>query len=223
MSRRRRKADIINEVENDWLVTYADAITLLMAFFIMLISFSKIELPAFERVQAGIEEVIGGRGDSERPIFALHGKVQAIVDRQQDLPPGDIQVGFDDEGVVIDFLSGSFFAPGSVELTESAKLVLKRVMRDMSEPPYDIYSIDVEGHTDDSPISTDRFPSNWELSSQRAARVVRYFIEIGLEPSRMEASGLADTQPKAPNRDLLGEPIPENRARNRRVAVRLHP
>lgn len=207
----------------DWLTTYADAITLLMAFFIMLVSFSKVDIPLFEEVAAGIKEEIGGQVDSDRPIFALHTKIQSVVDSSSEVPPGAVQVGFDEEGIVIDFLSGSFFKHGSTELTDVAKTVLKRVRNELSEPPYDIYHVDVEGHTDDVPVNTDRFPSNWELSAFRAAVVLRHLIEIGMEPDYLKAVGFADTKPKVSNLDVLGEPIPENREQNNRVTIRLHP
>jgi chemotaxis protein MotB len=194
-----------------------------MAFFVMLVSFSKVELPLFEQVQAGIKEELGGQIDSDKPIFSLHSKVQQIIEDTDDIPPEAVDVGFDDEGVVIDFASGSFFEPGSAMLTEPAKLVLGKVKRELEVPPYDLFFVDVEGHTDDVPIETDRFPSNWELSASRAAAVVRHFIERGMEPNRLKAAGYADTKPKVPNRDIMEEPIPENRAKNRRVSVRLHP
>jgi chemotaxis protein MotB len=93
----------------------------------------------------------------------------------------------------------------------------------MQEPTYEGYLIDVEGHTDDVPIRTARFPSNWELSASRASSVVRYFIEQGIKPSRLKAAGYADTKPKLPNKDIFDEGIPENREKNRRVSLRLHP
>jgi len=73
----------------------------------------------------------------------------------------------------------------------------------------------VEGHTDDLPIHTQRFPSNWELSAARAASVVRFFIQQGIPKERLQAVGLADTQPRAPNTS------PEDRAKNRRVVIQL--
>lgn len=220
---RRRKPPEVEEDSEDWLATYADAITLLMAFFVMLVSFSRVELPLFEKVQAGIKEELGGQVDSEKPIFQLHSQIQRIIQDTDDVPPEAVDVGFDDEGVVIDFASGSFFEPGSARLTEPAKLVLGKVKRELEVPPYDLFLVDVEGHTDDVPIATDRFPSNWELSASRAAAVVRHFIERGMEANRLKAAGYADTKPKVPNKDIMEEPIPENRAINRRVSVRLHP
>lgn len=219
----RKKPEIPGDDE-DWLATYADAITLLMAFFVMLVSFSKVELPLFEAVQAGIKEKLGGEVDSDKPIFALQSKINNVVQDTPEIPPDQIDVGFDDEGVVVDFASGSFFRPGSAELTEQAKLVLGKIKRELELPPYDLYHVDVEGHTDDIPIKNSPiFPTNWELSAARAARVVREFVTLGIEPQFLQASGYADTKPKVPHRDLLGEPIPENQKKNRRISVRLYP
>ena len=231
MSHRRRRSDAIQEDEEDWLVTYADAITLLMAFFVMLVSFSKVDLVKFEEVQAGIKGEVGNRKEEELtqeilkdlPLYKMQTEIQAIIDTDSQLPPGDVQVGFDDEGIVIDFLVGSFFKPQSVELTEPAAYVLRKIKYDLEDPPYDIYFVDVEGHTDDVPISTATFASNWELSAHQAATVVRFFIEEGMDPTRLQAAGYADTRPKLPPLDITGEPIPENRRMNRRIAVRLHP
>ena len=244
MGQRRRRTDVVQDEEEDWLVTYADAITLLMAFFVMLISFSKVDLVRFEQVQAGIQEQISGPvqggegGDSEsgssetdsaeavsnsRPIFSLGTKVQAIIDTVAQMPPGDVNVGFDDEGIVIDFVVGSFFEPRSVKMTEGARFVLRQIRYELEEPPYDLYFVDVEGHTDDVPFSDERFPSNWELSATQAATVVRFFIDEGIPPRRLQAAGYAESRPKLPAKDILGEPIPENRRLNRRIAIRLHP
>jgi chemotaxis protein MotB len=93
----------------------------------------------------------------------------------------------------------------------------------MNAASYEKYFINVEGHTDDIPIKTARFPSNWELSAARASSVVRYFISLSLNSSRLSASGYADTKPKLPNSDLTGNVLKQNQAANRRVVLRLHP
>ena len=82
---------------------------------------------------------------------------------------------------------------------------------------------EVEGHTDDDPIHTARYPSNWELSAGRATGVVRLFIEQGMDTARLKASGFAETRPKVPNRDASGAPVRENQAINRRVLIRVYP
>ena len=208
--------------DEDWLTTYADAITLLMAFFVMLVSFSKVDLPAFEETMAGIKDKLGGDQAPERPMFKLAQNLNNILEQVQ-IDQDEVQTGFDDTGVVIDFESGAFFRPGSAELLPQAEKILVEIAYELAQPPYDLYYIDVEGHTDDVPIHTPQFPSNWELSTARATGVVRFLISADVQPERLKASGYADVKPKYPNRDLFGEPIPENRKRNRRISIRLHP
>lgn len=221
--KRRKTAEPVAEDE-EWMTTYADAITLLMAFFVMLVNFSKIDIPRFEDAMAGIKKEMGmGRGEApERPLFTLTQNLNSILENAN-INPNEAETSFDDQGVVVEFASGSFFRPGSVELLDSAKKLLSDVAYQVVQPPYDLYYVDVEGHTDDVPINTPQFPSNWELSTLRATGVVRYLIEIGLEPDRLKAAGYADVNPKVPNLDLFGVPIPENRAKNRRIVIRLHP
>ena len=83
------------------------------------------------------------------------------------------------------------------------------------------YVVRIEGHTDDVPIATSQFPSNWELSAHRASAVVRFLISRGVEADRMIAVGMADTQPKVPHRDDAGNPIVENRDINRRIVIKI--
>ena len=83
------------------------------------------------------------------------------------------------------------------------------------------FTITVEGHTDDAPIHQPRFPSNWELSSQRATAVVRHLIDQGVDARNLQGIAYAHTRPVAPNRDGAGQPITSNRAKNRRVVIRI--
>ena len=219
--KRRKTAEPVAEDE-EWMTTYADAITLLMAFFVMLVNFSKIDIPRFEDAMAGIKKEMGMDKSPERPLFTLTQNLNSILENAN-ISPNDVETSFDDQGVVVEFASNSFFRPGSVELLESAKKLLSDVAYQVVQPPYDLYFVDVAGHTDDVPINTPKFPSNWELSTLRATGVVRYLIDIGLEPDRLKAAGYADVNPKVPNLDLFGVPIPENRAENRRIVIRLHP
>ena len=78
----------------------------------------------------------------------------------------------------------------------------------------------MEGHTSDVAINSPMYPSNWELSSARAAAMVRFFIEHGIKPQYLKAVGLADIEPKVPNSDLTGNPIAVNRERNQRVIIK---
>ena len=113
---------------------------------------------------------------------------------------------------------------------------MKALYDELSSPLYRNFNINVEGHTDDEPIKTIRYPSNWELSSNRAATVVRFIIaesandtrmdtngqKYGVERYRLKATGYADTQPKVPNRDASGNPIKANQIANRRVIIRVN-
>ena len=208
--------------DESWLTTYADAITLLMAFFVMLVSFSTIDMPAFESVMAGIKEELGQREAPVRPLFTLGQSMNQIIE-DLEIASDMVESGFDELGVVIEFESQSFFQSGSAVLLPGAEKILIEIAFELEQPPYDLYFVDIEGHTDDSPINTPKFPSNWELSTARATGVVRFLIESGVAPDRLKASGYADVKPKYPNRDLFGEPIPENRVKNRRMTIRLHP
>ena len=205
----------------DWLVTYADAITLLMAFFVMLVSFSKIDIPLYERVAAGISEEIGKQDYRVSPTELLKIDLQDVVYTLE--ADEVVDVATDDRGIVLELSSSAFYKPGSADIRDEAIPVLSKMAQALSAPRYRNYVIEVEGHTDDDPISTVRFPSNWELSAGRATRVVRFFVSQGMEASRMKAAGFAETRPKVPNRTPEGAPIPENQAQNRRVVVRAYP
>ncbi|RCK48727.1 membrane protein [Thalassospira profundimaris] len=226
MTRRRRspltETKKPEEISEDWLATYADAITLLMAFFIMLVSFSKIELPVFEKIQAGIAQNLGKRS-VVRPTEILETDLKDVVFNLA--LDKSVHVSTDDEGILMELANGSFFQPGSADLTRDAVLFLKDVGDLLKQPRYMGFQIEVKGHTDDTPINTPRFPSNWELAAGRAIAVVRFFGALGVDPQsdRMRAISYGDTMPKLPNEDDAGNPIPENQEANRRVEIRIFP
>jgi len=203
----------------EWLVTYADAITLLMAFFVMLLNFSKIDIPKFEAVAAGIAKEIGMTVTAS-PTKKLELDLKAVMFTMQ--ADQAMDVGTDEQGVVMELASSQFYKPGSADIRPEAVAVLKKLGQTLAAPFYRSFVIEAEGHTDDDPISTARYPSNWELSAGRAASVVRFFISEGMDAKRMKASGFAETRPKKPNRDAKGTPIPENQAQNRRVVIRVY-
>lgn len=195
--------------EDDWLVTYADAITLLMAFFVIMFSVSEPNTEKYERVTRGMVETLS-RKDVEAPVTPNSGE-QANVDTTT-------------IGRTVQFQSGKMFAPGSADILPEAYAQLDRLSQNLILLGNTKYGVIVEGHTDDVPISTAKFPSNWELSAARASAVVRYFLSRGVKPDRLRAVGLADTvSPRtAPlYNKSSGEPIPDNREANRRVVVKI--
>lgn len=208
------------EEPEDWLTTYADAITLLMAFFVMLLTFAEFDIPAYEELSSGIAASVGIK-DAQSTTQNLKIAVQDIVFEAQADQVMSITV--DDKGIVVELQSNAFFKPGRAELVDAAVPVLSKLAQTLADQRYELYNIVVEGHTDDEPIHTQRFPSNWELSVGRAATVVRLFEGNEVDRARLTAAGFADTEPKVPNLDLEGKPIPENRATNRRVVLHLTP
>ena len=100
--------------------------------------------------------------------------------------------------------------------------ILESVAQTLRTPVYSKFKIAVEGHTDDNPITNAHFASNWELSAARATNVVRLFGGAEIPVHRMRAVAFAETQPKVPNRDGTGNPLPENQAKNRRIIIRVH-
>jgi chemotaxis protein MotB len=128
------------------------------------------------------------------------------------LVPGDpISTEINERGLVIHVVESSLFDPGQATLKPEAIAVLDRIAQEVKSIPNQVR---VEGHTDDRPIATLRFPSNWELSSARATAVVRYFVtKYQFAPERLSALGFGEYRPLAPNNS---EP---NRAKNRRVDI----
>lgn len=204
----------------EWLVTYADAITLLMAFFVMLVSFSKIDLNMFDQVTTGIAKEIGKRTQVSQSQMLKQEVEDAVYEMNADEV---VHVQADSKGIVITLASGAFYKPGSAEIREEAIPLLDDMAKSLGDTRFRTYLIEVEGHTDDSSISTLQFPSNWELSAGRAAGVVRHFLTKNIDPERVKVAAFADTRPVAPNRDADGKPIPENMNENRRVVIHVSP
>ncbi len=202
--------------DESWMLTYADAITLLMAFFVMLVSFSKIDLPTFEDVMAGIKDEIG-TGVTVSTTTQMTQELESSVFELQAEKVVDVQKT--DRGITIKMAAGAFFIPGTANLRKEALPIIESIAVTFAKEKFKYFSIAIEGHTDDDPINTPQFPSNWELSAGRSASMARYFIELGLHPYRQTVTGFGDTRPKFPNRDEMDVAIPENQARNRRVEL----
>jgi chemotaxis protein MotB len=122
-----------------------------------------------------------------------------------------VRVTFDERGMIIQLDNNLLFPPGSAELTPEARKLLDRVGAMLIVQPNHVR---IEGHTDDTPIHTDRYPSNWQLSTDRATNVIMYWADQRtLPPDRLSAAGYGQYRPVVPNDS------PEHRALNRRVEV----
>lgn len=206
--------------DESWMATFADMVTLILVFFIMLLSMSKIDSAKYEEVSAGMTKSLSDR-KVETPIEELR---QTIRDNMKGTKLDDaISIGKDSAGVSLEMAATSFYELASAEFRPEAMDTLIQLADTIKAERFNGFQIAVEGHTDDTPIRTEKYPSNWELSAARASRIIRLFEDQGINPSRMRAVGLADTAPKVPNRGPYGDPLPQNQEINRRVVVRLQP
>ena len=208
------------EASEDWLLSYADMITLLLAFFVLLLSISKFDATKAEKVTGGLSKEIGGH-DVVQPIDTLKAEAQAEA-RSLKLDEGQVSVTTDDRGLVLELDGGTFFDPNSADLKQQFLASLTKMGQLLDSPKYADFQVEVDGHTDDQPVNNPAFASNWELSAARASSVARLFIKLGMAPTRLEVVGYADTRPKVANRDAQGRPLPANEAINRRVTVHVY-
>ncbi len=202
-----------------WLMTYADFITLMASFFVLIISVSE---PKTEKLQDVAQGIASGFVENmiELPFKTLYEDFQLIIeDNAVEL---QVAAEYTTDGVQLDIASSTIFSPGSAEIRPDSVQMLKELAISIQEMELKDYTIVVEGHTDDTGLPKgSAFASNWELSAARAARIVRFLIEQGIEPTKMQAVAFADTRPKVPNLDTQNNPIFENREQNRRVMINI--
>ncbi|UGQ45236.1 flagellar motor protein MotD [Massilia endophytica] len=232
--RARRKFDEEPENHERWLISYADFITLLFAFFVVMYSISSVNEGKYKIFSDALGDAFGGQGaarriDTDIPNLPLPNPAlkrrQEMMKRErtqltklaQDLmstmaplvKEGKVRVTQTSRGVSVEINASVLFEPADARLTNESREALRAVAGLLKNDPH---AVQVEGHTDNQPIRT-AFASNWELSAVRAAAVVRLFIDAGVAPERLTAVGHAANHPVAPNDTA------EGRARNRRVAV----
>jgi len=209
------------EEDENWLITYADMITLMMAFFVIMISVSKPDAQKAQQISeslkaAGFEE---NTEKAENPEQTLSDELQIMIENQS--LEETMSVEKTDKGVTLELSSGAFYEGGSAKFKKEALPILKEVATVLKDFDFNAYEVQVDGHTDDIPIKSPLYPSNWELSASRASNIVRFFIAYGIKEEIMRASGYAHVKPKMPNLDPDGNPVPENRELNRRVVIRV--
>ncbi len=215
-----------------WMATFSDMATLLLTFFVLLLSFAELNVKEFREMLGSIREAFGVQFVTKGPVEAMNTTPVELNDVpasplvpisdpasktlrevkewiQEHELEDDVEVELTERGILVRVRDRVLFDTGSATLGPDAEPVLRRIAELAKELGS---AVAVEGHTDDRPIRTKRFPSNWELSTARAASVVRWFIEkAGLPAGKLRAAGFADTRPVVPNDS------PEHRSRNRRV------
>lgn len=248
MIRRRKKHS--NDVSNHerWMVSYADFVTLLFAFFVVMYSISSVNEEKYKTFSNSLEKAFYEKSRKKTETDSM--QLMTPPAEPQALPaanpiPEDNVKGVDlaeekkqlqhaseqltvalkpliDENMVaikrkgywieLELSSGLLFMSGDAELAANSKSLIKEIAKVFKPLPN---AINVEGHTDNNPINTLKFPSNWELSSARATRVVQEFIKEGINPDRLSAIGYGQYHPIADNETENG------RFKNRRVVLLL--
>ena len=211
-----------------WLVSYADFITLMFALFTVLYASSTVDARKMASVMGAMQQVFAGQGapPPSAPPAEQHiapppldppGADLVVVrealhrDLASDIAGGRVALEPDARGLVVSIRESGSFTTGSAELPPAAQQLIAHVADRLRDIPN---AVRVEGHTDDVPIETSKFASNWELSTARATRVVDYMIQAGhVDPSRLSAAGYSQFHPRVANDS------DENRARNRRTDI----
>lgn len=220
-----------------WLITYADLITLLMVFFIVMYAMSTVNHKKYESLASSLQ-IAFNSGSGQNVVTNFQGEA-ILASMKTQLNDGGVRTSEDNElravekqtreyiekneleksirlalterGLVISLVDTVLFPSGQAELTPQAKLILNKLAGIIAKVPNQIR---IEGHTDNIPISNTRFPSNWELSTARATQLVAYFVEKhGLPPQNLSAAGYSEYRPIVPNNSEA------NRALNRRVDI----
>lgn len=212
-----------------WLLTYSDLITLLMVFFVIMYALSSVNEKKFEAMSISLANAMGGGqsvfdnpGETIVPgispdtemsetdeLERIRRELQAYIDEHG--LNDKVSVNIEDRGVVLSFQDVALFSLGSAELTANARVLINQIGQILLSTTQ---FIRVEGHTDNLPINTREFPSNWELSSARANSVLQQLIrELNFPQYRLSATGYGEFRPRAANDSI------ENRQRNRRVDI----
>ncbi len=224
-----------------WVIIFADMVTLLMVFFILLFAIGTVEQEKWRQIKESLREALGA--DSVEELGTRQGldvvkQVQTQVDEQtvhavdevgamvnremediiseveefvfKNKLSGEVRVSSDERGAVITISDVVLFPAGSAEMTPEGRKTLSQVFEVLQQFNYDVK---IEGHTDNTPIHTLRYPSNWELSASRASEVAHMLIDDGFPPERLSVEGFAEFRPKVPNTSV------KNRGINRRIEV----
>lgn len=234
---RKTTADSLVSTDDEapWLVTYADLMTLLLVFFVLLFSLSSLDKERYKSAVERVKVQVSQKKNS-MALMELIELMEIYDNMDQQITIEDITglrtretgllkdlnkfvVNRNDssmikthmlEGKIIITINGqALFNSGSAALKAQAIPILDQIVSVVFEYPE--YDINIKGYTDDIPISTERFPSNWELSAIRATTVLKHLIQRGIKPKRLTATGYADMDPLHPNISDA------NRALNRRV------
>lgn len=224
MQHRRRKRDLEDDINPDsWLATYADTITLLLTFFILLYSMSSVDSQKLKELSEAMQNSLQGTVEVSELENITDLKVQTgntdyenLVEKLNNVIDSNnltnvVKIREEDRGVVLQLDETILFDPGKADIKGNSNDVLDAITTIINDTDNDVL---VEGSTDDIPMNTEKYGSNWELSTARAVSVVRYFVEDeNIDPTRFSVKGYGEYKP------LVENTTDENRAINRRVDI----
>jgi chemotaxis protein MotB len=225
--------DPLNYKDDDdmsWLIPYVDVISLLLAFLILTLAMSTVSRRKFEMLSSTLSK-------QQQPpsLDVLKESVDKML-RAQKLENA-VATSLDEDGLRAVFRGdGVLFESGQAEITATGRALIGQFIALAAKAVDERHQIAIEGHTDDVPIHTGRYDSNWELSSARATVVLKAFLAAGFDPHRLSAQGFADTRPahalprssdkpgdKSADTEARNDPrIAKTRAENRRVVIRVY-
>jgi chemotaxis protein MotB len=229
----RRRKSRSHENHERWLVSYADFVTLLFAFFVVMFAHSNIDREKVRRFASQFESYVQrsaaepgappagsvSRGPAETlpthqdlTMAELKGSIEQLEeDLMPEIQQGKVELSLQPRGLVMSLRESGFFAPGEARLQPEARAMMAKVANSLSRIPGQIR---LEGHTDDTPIQTPLYPSNWQLSTARAITVLKLLSQqYGIHADRLAAAGFGEFRP------LVANDTAENRAKNRRVDI----
>lgn len=231
MARRAKGPEKAENAER-WLLTYADLITLLLAFFVILYAMANVDIKKFENLKGSLTRafnlgVLEGQSSTaivERTTVNPEQEVTDVTEPQgtnmrSQLQQLQEQEGFADviqhitqrpEGIAISISGTVAFVSGSAELTPQGSAILTQLVEVLGPTDNDLR---IEGHTDSLPTGSGRYPTNWDLSTARATTIVRFFEAAGLAPYRLSGGGYAD------QRSIASNETPRGRVQNRRAEI----
>lgn len=230
MSRRKKKSD---DLGSNWMDTYADTITLLLTFFILLYSISSVDTQKLNELAEALKDSLKGSTKVEElkdleDIKTNEDKSEKNQDKKEELEHEDlvkklnnvivqnaltdvVKIREEERGIVLQLDETILFDTGRSQLKPHSENILNTINTIITNIDNDVL---IEGNTDNIPINNSEYASNWELSTDRAVSIVRYFVETkGLSPTRFSVKGYGEFKP------LVANDTPENRSINRRVDV----
>ena len=193
-----------------WMATFADMVTLLMVFFVLFYSVEKDNTEKFKSAIDMMVEEDGPDGLAKIMKVVDSTKVMQNLKEMRDATKAAQSEETEEDRIVLRVPGLNLFKNKSAKLTPAARPVLNEIVKIIKTKGKN-HKIFIQGHTDDVPIHTAKFESNWELSAVRATSVLRHFYDKGIDPEKLTATGYADTFPMVPNNTK------EGRAKNARI------